>query len=143
MHFEIFYGDKNELFKLAREIRLKVFVEEEGIDINLEIDGKDSDCYQIVFFCENKAAGTARFSINENNQLKIQRVAVLKDFRGQGVGQKMMEAIEKWGQENNFKEAALSAQKHALGFYEKLGYQKHGGEYLEAGIPHYDMTKKL
>ena len=73
----------------------------------------------------------------------IGRVAVLKQFRGKGVGKLIMKMIIEWAQESQLKTLWLSSQSHARGFYIDLKFTCTGEKYEEAGIDHIKMTRKL
>ena len=74
---------------------------------------------------------------------KIGRVAVLEAARGLGLGKAIMRAAADVLREEGAREARLAAQTHALGFYEALGFQAYGPEFMDAGIPHRDMKMAL
>jgi len=75
----------------------------------------------------------------DDNSAKIQRVCVLKDFRGTGIGLFMMSNLHEYLINKNINKITLSSQDHAIEFYKKLGYIELGNEYLEAGIIHKKM----
>ncbi|XJS11352.1 GNAT family N-acetyltransferase [Aerococcaceae bacterium WGS1372] len=132
----------------ALQIRRKVFIEEQSVSPELEIDGLDSQLIHVIAYNSNhEAVATARIMLKEDNTLaKLQRVAVLKEYRGQHVGYQLMQEIERWSRASHFpiKHLILSAQDTAIPFYEKLGYKITSPEgYLDANIPHHDMAKNL
>lgn len=139
-------GDLNQL-KEAFEIRQKVFIEEQNVSPDEELDGLDQQLIHVIAYNDSKATATARIYLKEDNSIaKIQRVAVLKDFRGQHIGFKLMEEVERWARDNRLpiKQLILSAQDTAIPFYEKLGFEVTNPEgYLDANIPHHDMAKTL
>lgn len=139
-------GDLIQL-KEAFEIRQKVFIEEQNVSPDEELDGLDQQLIHVIAYNDSKAAATARIYLKEDNSIaKIQRVAVLKDFRGQHIGFKLMEEVERWARDNRLpiKQLILSAQDTAIPFYEKLGFEVTNPEgYLDANIPHHDMAKTL
>jgi predicted GNAT family N-acyltransferase len=73
----------------------------------------------------------------------IGRMAVRKPWRGQGVGALVMEHLMERARQRGDREVVLSAQTHAVGFYEKFGFVAEGDEYLDCDIPHRDMRKVL
>ena len=73
----------------------------------------------------------------------IGRVAVLKKFRGMGLGAQIMKKAEEFARENKISKISLSAQKRVQGFYEKLGYKAQGDIYYDEFCPHIMMTKEL
>lgn len=140
-------GDIDQL-EDAFQIRRKVFIEEQTVNPELELDGLDQQLIHVIGYNDrDQAVATARITLQENNTLaKIQRVAVLKEFRGQHIGLKLMEEIEQWARNSTYpiEKLVLSAQDTAIPFYQKLDYQvTHPDGYLDANIPHHDMAKDL
>ncbi|MDO4612872.1 MAG: GNAT family N-acetyltransferase [Actinomycetaceae bacterium] len=136
-------ADLRAHFRLRRE----VFVVEQAVDIALEFDEADFDDATLAYVGysgtgETVAAGRALAP--EDGHIHLGRLAVARQWRGRGVGRQLVECGEhyarlKWGK----LPFALSAQTHAIGFYERLGYVLVPGEpYLDAGIPHRDMIKQ-
>ena len=74
---------------------------------------------------------------------RIGRVAVMQPLRGSGVGRQVIEALEQLARERGDREAVLSAQCSAEGFYRRLGYTPYGDVYDDAGIPHIGMRRVL
>ena len=125
--------------KQCLKLRYQVFVEEQGVEPDLEItDEKDS----IHFLAERDGSviGTGRFRIH-GNLLKFERVAVLKAMRGQGVGKGLLEFMQKKGF-NTYPEYLMfmHAQTHAQLFYEKLGWRPVGEPFDEDNIEHIAMV---
>jgi len=130
----------------AYAIRRTVFIDEQHIPADIEIDEYDEHVdtkYVLLMHHDSHAVGTARFRPYGNGILKIERVAVLSEERGQGAGRMIMEAIEAEAKKTGYHAMKLGAQLHAKAFYESLGYQAEGANYLDAGIGHVDMFKKL
>ncbi|MBC8947666.1 MULTISPECIES: GNAT family N-acetyltransferase [Xenorhabdus] len=132
-----------ELIQQAFAIRKQVFTDEQGFDAEIDIDEYDDIALHVVVFDGEKSIGVLRAIPKDNNMLKVGRVAVLRYYRGQGIGRKVMEFIEDYGRKNNIETIVLSAQCHAQPFYESLGYQAQGGIYLEEGAEHIFMTLNL
>lgn len=137
--FEIRKGAWDDLASDAKLIRTEVFIQEQNIAENEEWDVEDEKSLHFVMYDQNQAIATAR--LLENNS--IGRVAVLKNYRGQGIGQQLMQHIIAVAiiEHRNF--LKLSAQVHAIGFYENLGFQVQGESYLDCGIPHVDMLLRM
>jgi len=133
---------KDEI-EICLRIRRIVFIDEQGVSLEEEVDGDDSHCTHVLARVEGKPAGAARFQYIDE-KAKIQRVCVLKEARGTGLGAaiilKILDVIAKEGKTSK---VVLGAQTHALAFYEKLGFQAFGNEYLDAGIAHRDMQIDL
>ncbi len=129
------------IYQDALAIRKKVFVEEQGVDISLEIDGEKGP-YHYVLYNDGVAAVTGRASW-ENGGWHIQRVATRKQYRGLGFARQLLTKIETDARQAGAKFLTLGAQDTAQGFYTKLGYQVVGAGFIDAGIPHHRMDKKL
>ena len=121
-------------------IRQEVFVGEQNVPQNLETDGLDATARHFSVTVDKKIIATCRVRLM-GSAAKIERVAVLKDYRKLGIGRILMRYIlqefSKTGDINLFK---LSSQSYAVAFYEKLGFKRRGSEYMDAGMPHYDMV---
>ncbi len=124
----------------AFAIRKKVFIEEQGVSEEDECDGLDSNSTQYIAYLDGSAVATARVQYVASSA-KIQRVAVLKEFRSIGIGKKLMLQILEDIKDVN--KIVLSAQLQVIDFYEKLGFIPHGDKYHDAGILHRDMTKHV
>lgn len=131
------------IYKEALEIRKKVFVEEQDVPAEMEVDELEDKTSHVVGYYEDQACVTARIYEIEPNIYKVQRVAVLKSFRKLGNGYKIMEEIERYVKELGGKKLKLGSQDHAIPFYEKAGFVVHGEGFIEAGIPHHTMIKSL
>ncbi len=127
----------------AKDIRRQVFQLEQRIDPKLDFDGKDDNAEHVIVYLNNKPIGAARIRYIENDIAKVERVAILAEFRGRKIGVKIMEFISYFLIKKGLKEIILDSQIQAKGFYEKLGYQERGEPFKEAGIQHIVMVKKL
>ncbi|QOW47129.1 MULTISPECIES: GNAT family N-acetyltransferase [Acinetobacter] len=119
----------------AKMVRTDVFIQEQNIAEHDEWDTEDDTSLHFVMYDQQQAIATARLLKNNS----IGRVAVLKNYRGQGIGQQLMQYIIMVAATEQRAFLKLSAQVHAIGFYEKLGFQVKGERYLDCGIPHVDM----
>lgn len=134
----------SDIYLDAVRIRNKVFVQEQGVPVELEIDRNEAYAVHFVLYNDDKQAlATVRLLPLNDDQMKLQRMAVLAKFRGNGYGELIIEAAEKFAKEQGFKEITLGAQLTAKDFYSKLGYQPEGAIFQDAGIDHVHMTKKL
>jgi predicted GNAT family N-acyltransferase len=121
-------------------IRTKVFVEEQRVPAEMEWDGEDEHSRHAMVFAPNGTpVGTARLLPDG----RIGRMAVLKEWRGRGAGDALMAFVLALARQLGFDEVKLHAQTHAAGFYARHGFHAEGGEFMEAGIPHVEMSKKL
>lgn len=124
-------------------LRRAVFIDEQAVPEADEIDGEDAACTHILATLNGMPVGTARFQMKDGS-VKIQRVCISANHRGQGYGADIMRfIIDHVTTEGVTRRLTLGAQTHALQFYEKLGFTQYGAEYLDAGIPHYDMERAL
>lgn len=122
------------------EIRHQVFVIEQNVPIELELDGLDASARHVqATAADDEVIGTGRLLPDGH----IGRVAVLREWRGSGVGQALMASLIRLASESGQDEVTLHAQTSALRFYELLGFVAHGETFMDAGIPHRAMTLKL
>ncbi|MEV5312173.1 MULTISPECIES: GNAT family N-acetyltransferase [unclassified Streptomyces] len=134
-------------------VRKEVFVAEQGVPEDLEYDEFDAVALHVLAVREDGTPlGTGRLLYGESAKERtggdpsvgsLGRLAVAKDARGLGLGAVLVRAIEDAARARGLAVVDLHAQTHALGFYERLGYEAYGPEYLEAGIPHQGMRRVL
>ncbi|WP_461074405.1 GNAT family N-acetyltransferase [Streptomyces deserti] len=135
-------------------VRKEVFVGEQGVPEDIEYDAYDAGAVHVLAVREDDGAalGTGRLLFGEAAAAQtggdrsvgsLGRLAVTKNARGLRVGAALVRAIEDAARARGLTAVDLHAQTHALGFYERLGYQAYGPEYLEAGIPHRAMRRSL
>jgi predicted GNAT family N-acyltransferase len=117
-------------------IRRAVFIEEQNVPESIELDGKDPDCVHVLA-CNKSGApiGTARLASSG----KIGRMAVLREYRGRGIGREIIRVIMDYGRVNGITNFHVSSQVSAVGFYEKMGFTSYDKEFEEAGIMHIGM----
>ena len=134
----------DQLIADAIKLRIEVFVLEQKVPIELEIDEYDGHCQHLVLLADDTPIGTLRLVSKEAvSTVKLGRLVLLKAYRGKGIGKLMMQEAFKVSRKMGFENMILDAQTYALAFYEKLGFVATGNEFMDAGIPHYRMTKKL
>jgi predicted GNAT family N-acyltransferase len=126
----------------ATALRTRVFVGEQGVPAELEIDGRDPDAAHVVLQRDGQVIGTARI-FDTGESAVVGRVAVAPELRGQGLGAVVMDIAERWAGDQGLRVVELHAQQAVIGFYERLGYTGVGDIYFEAGIPHLTMRKDL
>lgn len=130
----------SEALPLARPVREKVFIEEQKVPLELEWDEWDERCdHAVACDAQGVAIGTARLAPTG----KLGRMAVLREWRGLGVGAALLDALLGRARERSLARVTLHAQTHAAGFYRRFGFSERGGEFLEAGIPHLEMSLEL
>ncbi|NHC04867.1 GNAT family N-acetyltransferase [Acinetobacter sp. 187] len=141
--FKIQAGSWSELAQDAMQIRRDVFILEQHIPEDEEWDTLDASALHFVVYAEVhhqvQAIATARL-LPKNS---IGRVAVLKAYRGQGIGRILMLKIIEQAKFEQRVSLKLSSQVHAIPFYESLGFAVQGDEYLDCGIPHINMTLSI
>jgi predicted GNAT family N-acyltransferase len=125
---------------LARPVREIVFVAEQEVPLELEWDDWDerSD-HALAFDAVGSPIGTARLLPDG----RIGRMAVMKEWRRRGVGAALLIALLERARSRSMPVSVLHAQTHAVGFYRRFGFSERGEEFLEAGIPHVEMTLEL
>jgi predicted GNAT family N-acyltransferase len=124
-------------------LRRTVFIEEQSVPEDREIDDLDGGAIHLLATHENGPIGSARILLDGDTG-KIGRVCVLAPARDTGLGAALIRAaLDVLRDRPGIARAKLSSQTHALGFYEKLGFTAHGPVYDDAGIPHRDMTRDL
>lgn len=129
--------------ELAFSIRRKVFVEEQGIPLHLEIDEHDATATHFIILEDETPIAAARLRETELNVGKVERVCVLSEHRGKHLGVRVMEALENHAKNLGWNKLKLHAQSYAVPFYEKLRYIVTSPEFIDAGIPHRAMEKEL
>lgn len=123
----------------ASRIRTAVFVEEQRVPPEIEMDEHDAACVHALAYAQGRAVGTGRLLPDGH----IGRMAVLRESRALGVGGAILERLVAEARRRGMQEVALSAQTHALGFYRKHGFREVGAVFEEAGIPHQEMRRRL
>ena len=117
-------------------IRNIVFVKEQCVPKNIEMDGKDVDCNHFLICKKNEPIGTARLQSGG----KIERVSILKTERKKGLGTKLMKFIINSARKKDLEKVYLHSQMDSIDFYKSLGFQTKGGMFQEAGIKHVLMV---
>lgn len=122
-----------------KSIRFEVFVDEQKVPAESEVDEHDPRSIHAIAWADGVAAGCGRLLPDGH----IGRMAVRKPFRGQGVGAALLVHLIERARQRGDDQVVLSAQTHAIGFYEKFGFVVENDEYLDCDIPHRDMRKIL
>ena len=138
---------KEEL-NLGFSLRIEVFVKEQKVPIELELDDKDhsDNTVHIGYFHEDNLIGVARLIDMDKDVIHIGRVVIDKEYRGQGIGRELIIGCENIAQQILKRKTIieLSAQIQAENFYKSLGYNRVNDTiYLDAGIEHVDMMKEI
>jgi predicted GNAT family N-acyltransferase len=127
----------------AFSVRQKVFVEEQGVPLHLELDELDQTATHFIGYDDEKPIAAGRLRETDSKIGKVERVCVIPEYRGKHVGNLMMKEMERYAAEVGFEKIKLNAQTHAIPFYQKLNYEITSPEFMDAGIPHRAMEKQL
>lgn len=123
-----------------RSVRNTVFTAEQGISETLDFDGRDHECVHVLARLDDgETIGTARMLPDGH----VGRIAVHKGWRGQGVGTRLVEYLIEAARDRGFAEVYLHSQAQAADFYARLGFEKRGETFMEAGIEHVLMVRVL
>jgi predicted GNAT family N-acyltransferase len=140
MQLRVEFVDWAEAEPAIRTIRKAVFVCEQAVPEELEWDGLDPLCAHVLAWNDvGEAVGTARMRADGT----IGRMAVLKDWRGRGVGRALLQRLVDLASRRGLSRVTLAAQIHALRFYELAGFHAVSDPFMDAGIPHRLMMKEL
>jgi predicted GNAT family N-acyltransferase len=138
--YRVQLGSWAELKAEAAPIRFVVFVDEQKVPAEIEIDEWDEpSLHAVARDAQGKAVGTGRLLPDGH----IGRMAVLAQARGAGVGSLLLIALAEVARERGHTELVLSAQTHAIPFYRRHGFVEEGAVYDDAGIPHQLMRRRL
>jgi predicted GNAT family N-acyltransferase len=129
--------------KAAFEVRLQVFVEEQGISEELELDDLDQEALHMVVKDGERVIGTARVLFLTANQAKIERMAILKPFRRRGIGKGIISFLNEELRNKQVEQVVLHAQYAVVAFYKSCGFEESGLPFQEAGIKHIKMERQL
>ncbi len=124
-------------------IRHAVFVVEQGVDVTIEWDDKETVAEHTLLIDDGRPIGTARVRSIDGKTLKCERLAVRPEDRGAGWGERLMEICEMIAHEHGITECVLHAQRRVADFYRHQGYVVVGDPFEEAGIPHVKMRLEL
>ncbi|GAA2429109.1 GNAT family N-acetyltransferase [Streptomyces glaucus] len=134
-------------------VRKEVFVAEQGVPEDIEYDAYDAGAVHVLAVREDglplgtgrllHGAAPAARTGGDASVGSLGRLAVTKAARGLGVGAALVRAVEDAARARGLTAVDLHAQTHALGFYERLGYEAYGPEFPDAGIPHRAMRRTL
>ncbi len=125
----------------AFAIRMRVFVREQGVAAEIELDSDDKRAIHFLAYIGPRAVGTARV-VEQHGSAKIGRMAVLKSYRGRGVGKKLLQRTIETAKKHGAKKIYLHSQVPVIGFYESMGFRCAGPVFDEAGIAHRKMILK-
>lgn len=137
---DIRFGDWSALSADAKAIRFEVFVDEQNVPADIELDDMDALClHAVAYAADGTPLGTGRLLPDGH----IGRMAVRKPARGSGVGGALLQALMAQAQARGDRQVALSAQTQAAPFYTRHGFAIDGEEFFEAGIAHINMQLRF
>ncbi|WP_079434958.1 GNAT family N-acetyltransferase [Zoogloea sp. LCSB751] len=131
-------GDWAAFSEQATPIRFRVFVDEQGVPADMELDEFDDVSCHALAFVGDEPVGTGRLLPDGH----VGRMAVLAAWRGRGVGAALLQGLIDEAVRRGMGRLVLSAQTHALGFYTRFGFVPEGEVYDEAGLPHQAMVRQ-
>ncbi len=140
---EMVHGSKG--LDIQYQIRDEVFTQEQGIPESLSHDYEDTTCFHVIVYEDNIPIATGRIINNPNvdqDNMLIGRIAVRKQWRGQGIGDLLVRKLVDYGWEHYKKDIEVHSQLPAVKFYEKIGFVGQGDVYIEAGKEHLTMHLK-
>lgn len=142
-----------ELIEQSYALRHEVFVDEQGVPEDLERDERDPDADHVLAWLDGRPVGAGRLVVEPAGHAGLDpalgpvghlgRLAVLEAARGNGIGAAMVREIEERARARGLRCVYLGAQTHAVGFYERLGYDAYGPQFDDAGIPHRHMWRAI
>lgn len=133
----------NAEVEAARDLRVRVFIGEQGVDASEELDEHDATATHIVALDESRVIATCRLRDLGDDRWKLERMVVEKRLRESGVGSRLLAGAEEEVRSRGATEMVLNAQRRAEAFYASNGYIAEGETFFEADIEHVRMTKAL
>ncbi len=140
MSLRIVIGDWDSVREHAQALRIEVFVVEQGVPVELEWDEADEvSSHAVAYDDDGQPIATGRLLPDGH----IGRMAVRKSARGRGIGGEVLRALLAEAKRLDYSELVLHAQTHAVAFYLRHGFVAEGEEFMEAGIPHFLMRRRI
>ena len=127
----------------AIAVRFRVFVDEQSIPPEEELDEADATATHAIAICQGEVVGTGRLVWGDDGDALIGRMAVDAQWRRKGVGGEILKFLEDSARKQGLTRSVLHAQEYVKSFYAAHGYQQHGDTFLEVDIPHVEMRKEL
>lgn len=126
----------------AFALRHRVFCEEQGVPKREESDGRDHESLHLVAVCEGRVLGTCRL-LFASRTVQFSRLAVEAAERRHGIATQLLRAADRAARAGGARRIVLHAQTYASELYLREGYEPHGRRFVEAGIEHIAMEKRL
>ena len=143
MSFKVKILSSHEETEAVRLLRTRVFVDEQGVPPELEMDEFDDVAVHAVVYKCGVVVGTGRLILNTPTDARIGRMAVEASLRGSGIGSAVLSFLENEARSQGIVRVSLHAQHYVKDFYAKHGYYEHGSTFIEAGILHVEMTTDI
>ena len=124
------------------ELRRTVFVDEQGVTLEADRDGRDDEAVHLVAVRDGRVVGTLRL-LAAGEVSRLGRMVVSPELRGSGIGGRLLDLADDVAREMGHRRIALHAQMPARRVYERAGYRMHGDVFVEQGIEHVAMEKPL
>lgn len=140
--YEIKRVESASEMETALRIRDTVFIREQGVSPAHEHDEADATALHFLAFADERPVATARL-LQEGEVARIGRMAVLKEYRRQGVGHALLKGVLATAESLGYKRFILNAQAHARNFYAAAGFAERGEPFFEAGILHIEMWREI
>ncbi|MGA7160068.1 MAG: GNAT family N-acetyltransferase [Bacteroidota bacterium] len=138
---EIYFG--TDQYKEELQLRNRVLRKPLGLSLFDENLSKEIDDIHLGAFNGNNLIGVLILTVLGKGEVKMRQVGVDENWRGKNVGARLVIYAEDFARTHGYKKVVLNARKSVVGFYEKLGYEKIGGEFFEVTLPHQKMQKEL
>jgi predicted GNAT family N-acyltransferase len=136
-------AENEEELEGAIAVRMRVFVAEQSIPPEEELDEADATATHAVALYQGQVVGTGRLVRRDDTTAQIGRMAVDQPFRCRGIGGRILERLEEEARNQGMSHCVLHAQQYVKIFYAAYGYEEHGDVFLEVNIPHIEMRKDL
>ncbi len=136
-------AESEEELEAAIAVRFRVFVDEQSIPPEEELDEADAAADHAIAIREGKVVGTGRLVLGDDGSAHVGRMAVDAQYRRMGVGGEILTFLEDTARQQGLTQAVLHAQEYVKSFYAAHGYLQHGETFLEVEIPHVEMRKEL
>jgi predicted GNAT family N-acyltransferase len=139
---EIRQADTGADLDAALALRHEVFVDEQGVPLDMDVDGRDGEATHFLALDDGRVIGTCRLLL-DGTRVRLGRLAVARAARRRGVGRALLQRCEEWARERGAAEVVLAAQTDACALYQRAGYVPRGERFSEADIEHVMMDKRL
>ncbi len=140
---QVVAADSSARLEAAYSIRRRVFIEEQHVPEEIELDAEDARAFHALALRDGKPIGCGRYVEHGPGEIKIGRMAALRELRCSGIGRAVLEFLIETARNRGYRRAILHAQLTAEGFYLKQGFHPEGDLFEEAGILHRTMTRDL